>query len=742
LAIALQTPPAARAGAGRQARGAAAPGWLPSLGEAVFASVLLWLVAGGAGARALLSDGDTGWHIRVGEYILQTHRLPAQDLFSYSKPGAEWFAWEWGSDVLLALAHRAGGLGGVVLLAAVVIAATSAVLFQFLLWQRSNVLVAVLVTLAAASASTLHWLARPHLFTCLLFLVALWVLEADRRRPGPLWWLVPLAALWVNLHGGFAVLPALVACQALGAVAEHDGRAARRYGGAALAVAAATLANPYGWRLHAHIVQYLGSDFIRGHVEEFQAPRFRGESLLAFETLLFTGLVLAPRLWARRERGQALLLVALAHAALGAVRHVLLYALAAAPVIARELTGWLEGQRGGWWPELAALGRDLAPRGPGRCRAPLGALAAAASAAGLLASGAPRWRMDFPGERFPLAALAAVEKRLVAGRIFTSDQWADYLIYRYWPRVRVFIDGRSDFYGRAIGQDYLDAMGATHRWREVFDRYHFEVALLPAEWPLATVLKAEAGWRLDYDDGRALVLSRVPRPETSSATLQAPTGETRTYDDRNNRTKTATDGVEVDEGRARPGSGGVRSAGRLRGGGGGSAVAGHLVQHQHDLLEDEQRADRSGHVDRRPRRLRWRPGPGAEQGPGIATKLSASPARGGRTRSHDDHKDHKPTATNGVESASERHPRSGSGGVRSAGRLCGGGGGSAAAGHLVQHQHDFLEDEQRADRGGHLSGGFYWRSYGGGPGDRGGGSGRFARWGRTGNQPNEEGVGP
>src|SRR6185503_10789405 len=117
-------------------------------------------------ARALLSDGDTGWHIRLGEYILETHHLPARDLFSYSKPGAEWFAWEWGSDVLLALAHRAGGLAGVVLLAAMLIAATSAVLFQFLMWQRSNVLVAVLVTLATASASTLHWLARPHLFTC------------------------------------------------------------------------------------------------------------------------------------------------------------------------------------------------------------------------------------------------------------------------------------------------------------------------------------------------------------------------------------------------------------------------------------------------------------------------------------------------------------------------------------------------------------------------------------------------
>ena len=36
----------------------------------------------------------------------------------------------------------------------------------------------------------------------------------------------------------------------------------------------------------------------------------------------------------------------------------------------------------------------------------------------------------------------------------TTDQWADFLIYTN-PAQKVFVDGRSDFYGVAFMKDYL-----------------------------------------------------------------------------------------------------------------------------------------------------------------------------------------------------------------------------------------------------------------------------------------------
>ena len=74
---------------------------IPSLSDLFFLAILVWLFmsSGAAGWQGLLADGDVGWHIRTGEYILDHHAVPHQDLYSFSKPGAPWFAWEWGSDV-------------------------------------------------------------------------------------------------------------------------------------------------------------------------------------------------------------------------------------------------------------------------------------------------------------------------------------------------------------------------------------------------------------------------------------------------------------------------------------------------------------------------------------------------------------------------------------------------------------------------------------------------------------------
>src|SRR5687768_7599947 len=141
--------------------------WLaPSLSDLLFISLMIWMfAAGSAGWLGLLSDGDTGWHIRTGEFILDTHSVPTTDLFSFSKPGEQWFAWEWLSAVVLGSLHRAAGLKGVVLGAAVAIIAFATILFRHMIWRGSNLFAAMLITLLAVGASSVHYLARPHLFT-------------------------------------------------------------------------------------------------------------------------------------------------------------------------------------------------------------------------------------------------------------------------------------------------------------------------------------------------------------------------------------------------------------------------------------------------------------------------------------------------------------------------------------------------------------------------------------------------
>ena len=117
---------------------------------------------------------------------------------------------------------------------------------------------------------------------------------------------------------------------------------------------------------------------------------------------------------------------------------------------------------------------------------------------------------DFPERRFPVAAVSRNSGLLAdtGARVLTSDQWGDYLIYRLYPRTRVFFDGRSDFYGEAIGEDYRVLLLAGRRSREVMARYGFTAALLPLDWPLGQILERDPDWRVVYRDGQAVLLAR------------------------------------------------------------------------------------------------------------------------------------------------------------------------------------------------------------------------------------------
>jgi hypothetical protein len=337
------------------------PPWrlfVPSFSDLIFLSLLAWLfLSHPDGWSRLLMDGDTGWHIRTGQAILETGHVPRVDPFSFSKAGEPWFAWEWGADVVLAMLHQGWGLKGVVLLGGALIALYGAVMFRFITWRGSSALLALLATLLAVSAASIHFLARPHLITLVLIPVTLWILEADRRRQSWLvWLLVPMTAVWTNLHGGFLALIALAALLAVGSALEaawENGWTAawpslRRYGSLTALCLLASVANPYGVRLHLHIFEYLRADWIRNVISEFQSPKFRSEALLHYQLLMFAGLLIAGWLLSRKRVVEPLWILFWAHQSLSSARHATVLVTVAAPVIATELSRlWSEWVRRG-----------------------------------------------------------------------------------------------------------------------------------------------------------------------------------------------------------------------------------------------------------------------------------------------------------------------------------------------------------------------------------------------------------
>jgi hypothetical protein len=519
---------------------------LPSLADFAFLMPVAFLFGRMYGAKTLLGDCDTGWHIRTGEWILANRTVPYHDIFSFSMAGRPWYAWEWLSDVVMAALYRQGGLALVVFASVLLIAVTFWMLYR-LLCRRAAPLVALLVTMVAADCSSIHWLARPHLFTLFFTVLFLGLLERVAEGRTRILVALPLISLlWTNLHGAFVVGIVLIgvyaANEAIQAVfgpgAEERRQAWRRalqYGASAAGCALVSLVNPYTWRLHEHLFRYLNQSFEGENIIEFLSLNFRHPIAPFFEFLLVAGVGTA--IWhARRSDFRPALLVAVwAHGALLAMRHIPLYAIVAAPAIATMLShfaGRLAELPAAQWvrrttrtasrlsaglTEMESIGRWHAISGAG----------IALVAALLFAPNPPKaFRAEFDPKAYPSAALAAMKFGPEA-RIFTHDEWGDYLIYRLYPKTKVFLDGRSDFYGPEFEEKYLRIFNVKYDWEPSLRRYGINTILLPTGASLAGALKESSRWRVVYDDGQAVVFQ--PAADATGAGIQvsaAPCGGT------------------------------------------------------------------------------------------------------------------------------------------------------------------------------------------------------------------------
>ncbi len=510
---------------------------LPSLTDIAFLMPIFFMFIKLNGARKLLGDGDTGWHIRTGEWMLANGQVPHTDMFSFTRPGQAWFAWEWLWDVMFAALHARWGMGAVVLVSLTVICLTSALLFRLVRRKCGNGLVAIAVTLLATGGCAIHWLARPHLFTLLFFTVTLHLTErAAEGRTKLLAVLVPMTLLWVNLHGGFFVIFLVLATYignlAVQALIEAD---ADRRGeflrslkpwlmtfGACFAV---TFVNPYGWNLHKHMAEYLTDPYNLRYITEFQAMDFHAPVVVYFEPLMVAGILAA--LWNLKNRRfqEVFQTLGWMQLALMAQRNIPLFAIAVSPIVAQalmallasagksNLVGWLRNTPGKFL--AAAAGVDETDRIPRLYLASVLPLAAVGTLLLLPKPVNAQFAVTYDPADYPEKALAILGAPN-SGRIFTDDEWGDYLIYKLYPAHKVFVDGRSDFYGDEFGEEYQKLMTVNYGFEKVLDKYSIDTIALSPRFALTTTLKYSTGWKVVYDD-HVTVIFRRTQPLTSSA---------------------------------------------------------------------------------------------------------------------------------------------------------------------------------------------------------------------------------
>jgi len=475
------------------------------------------------GAQKLFRDSDTGWHIRTGEAIWSGKGLPRTDPYSFSRSGEQWFAWEWGADVLMGCAHQRYGLAGVAALFSLVIAASTWLWFRLNWAVGGDFLLACAMCPLMISTTTLHWLARPHIFSWLLLLVTL--ISAEKCPSILRGWhvaaAVVLGSLWANTHGSFFFAPLVGLLYVVGRwlagsiwVTRPANTRQKTLSLLALSAASATgsLANPYGWDLHLHIARYLTNRELLARVGEFQSFNFHVEGAGQIVAMFVICALGVAAMVQRRRLDHALLALLFLIGALRSARTLPLLALAGMPLANGALTEALRGSEGlrprlAWWRErffrYSAGLRTLDRRLAGWIWIPACVFLA------LLLARSP-WlatRAGFPPDEFPVGAASAVERLPQTARILAPDKFGGYLIYRFAGQRKVFMDGRSDFYGVEFMKNYIRLMEARPGWRKLAGEYGFTHALLPVNSPLMDALE-HSGWRRLYADRTAALWER------------------------------------------------------------------------------------------------------------------------------------------------------------------------------------------------------------------------------------------
>jgi tetratricopeptide (TPR) repeat protein len=465
-------------------------------------AALLLFVAG----RCLvpMDETDLFFNLRLGDLILAHHAIPRTNLLSFTWPDARDVNLAWLFQIVLALAYRAGGIAGTVLLKTAFVLATWTLLFRVALRRGAHPAAAAAALALAAWAAEPRFVERPHLCTFLGLAYLLLALErAESGQPRALFSLVPLGLVWANANSCFFLAPAVLALYALGAARDRLPADGRRAALVAALLLPLIFATPSGAGALGYIANHWRMPWLRP-LQEYRPASWPLDGPYFF---VAAGVLLAAALPSRQLR-QALPALALALLGARRIRFVAELGILGGPIVAGLLT---------------ALGRRAGARAR-PARNPLYATVAVTVAlAGLTLM--PRLAAARHGERFvdlglepdlPTEAIRFVDDNDGVGeRMYNDMEVGSYLTWHWGERHRVFQDPRINSYPAAFHATLRRDDLSRDDWEAFLARFQVTTALVsyPDVNPRAALFDP-ARWALVFRDAEALVFA-ARRPEAA-----------------------------------------------------------------------------------------------------------------------------------------------------------------------------------------------------------------------------------
>jgi len=443
-------------------------------------------------------DNDLWGHLFFGKEILQSGRLPLNNLYSFTAPDYPWINHEWLAEVIFYGIFYFFGSPGLILLK-VLIGAMIVWILDLIIKQRAtSPFVRVLTLVWTMVILSPGFNIRPQLFTYLFLAGLLFLFYRFEKEDKPvLYWVPLLMLLWVNLHGGFVAglgtlgLFSLVTLLSTARRGLADSQAINRLV-IPLALSLAVLfVNPYGIAL----LSFLWRDLLLSRpITEWGAIALFDFSFLEFKlALVFVLLFSVGKGYYRRWDFILCCLAALF--SIRYQRHTPLFAILAAPLMAegvQKMSHRIERDVREWMLAFGIMVLGLYMlQGVGRIHLE------------------HRFRLVVNPLEYPSQAVNFLQRNGIRGNLAVPFDWGEYFIWKLYPDIRVSIDGRyTTSYPMEVIQDHWDWMEGKKEWRKLLERYPAEIAITNRYHPVTALLRKDPEWLYLYSDPIAFIFVR------------------------------------------------------------------------------------------------------------------------------------------------------------------------------------------------------------------------------------------
>lgn len=416
-----------------------------------------------------ISNSDTFYDLKTGQYILENFKIPTHDIFSLPAYGADWVPHEWLAQIIFYLVYAISGFFGLIVFCALLGVLTYFILWRLAFKKDANFYLSLLILFVLSYLTLELWVPRPQIFSYLSFAALIYFLESYRDKPDKKHLIGSALAIWfwANTNASFVLGLVIIIFYLF---SEAIGSRWRGWSGknlssgdiknlgiaSAVSVVLGVFATPSGYHslFYSFYVQEVANYL--GVLEWKPITIFLYEvQAQVFVTMIFlTDAFLAWWFFFRKEsRDMTFLGLVFGVSLLPfiSIRHVGFWPIALFVPAATSLSVILKNFLARFLDK--AFGIFLLVIGI------------------VFISGRLLWipKSLINEKIIPAKAVNFIKENNIRGPLFNLYNEGGYLTFRLWPEDKVFIDGRSEVYrGRPI-MEFFTIFGLHPGWEKLTD---------------------------------------------------------------------------------------------------------------------------------------------------------------------------------------------------------------------------------------------------------------------------------